>query len=309
MNTSQGEEVQYEADIKPVEEEEEVDTSKLLAAALAAARALIQKQHQQQQPQNQPDFSNFNDASEPHHQLSEVTPLPEEPVLPPTGVRKEPSFEADDEHDGADAAGEGEMARSGDKELLLLSPSSVKQAEMQLSPSSEGGQDEERRQRLPLVDSGINCDLDEEVAEAEALVEEALKSSVSALVGSGGEETPECFSETASTTTEAKEEKEVAGELVKKSADSSKGMLRSKIECGMGTVPINPKILIQTWDGVRAGDRLLTMACSDKILRWNVLGIQGALLTHLVRPIYLKSITVGSKFHPGEMNFQIAPFI
>ena len=31
------------------------------------------------------------------------------------------------------------------------------------------------------------------------------------------------------------------------------------------TVPINPKILIQTWDGVRAGDRLLTMACSDKI--------------------------------------------
>ena len=89
------------------------------------------------------------------------------------------------------------------------------------------------------------------------------------------------------------------GEFTKKSTDSSRGMLRSKIECGMGTVPINPKILVQTWDGVRAGDRLLTMACSDKILRWNVLGIQGALLTHLIKPIYLKSITVGSKFHPG----------
>jgi hypothetical protein len=70
----------------------------------------------------------------------------------------------------------------------------------------------------------------------------------------------------------------------------------------MGTVPISPKPLLQTWDGVMSGDRLLTMACSDKILRWNVLGIQGALLTHIIHPIYLKSITVGSKFHPGHMK-------
>jgi hypothetical protein len=59
-------------------------------------------------------------------------------------------------------------------------------------------------------------------------------------------------------------------------SDSSRGMLRSKIECGMGTVPLSPKMHLQTWDGVMSGDRLLTMACSDKILRWNVLGIQGA---------------------------------
>ena len=49
-------------------------------------------------------------------------------------------------------------------------------------------------------------------------------------------------------------------------------MLRSKIECGMGTVPLSPKMHLQTWDGVMSGDRLLTMACSDKILRWNVVG-------------------------------------
>ena len=85
-------------------------------------------------------------------------------------------------------------------------------------------------------------------------------------------------------------------------SDSSRGMLRSKIECGMGTVPINPRITIQTWDGVMSGDRLLTMACSDKILRWNVLGLQGALLTHVMRPVYLSSVTVGSKFHPGHMK-------
>ncbi|QQP34889.1 Uncharacterized protein FKW44_022932 [Caligus rogercresseyi] len=89
--------------------------------------------------------------------------------------------------------------------------------------------------------------------------------------------------------------------IEKKSNDSSRGMLRSKIECGMGTVPISPKIQIQTWDGVMSGDRLLTMACSDKLLRWNVLGVQGACLTHLIDPIYFSTITVGSKFHPGKI--------
>ena len=58
-------------------------------------------------------------------------------------------------------------------------------------------------------------------------------------------------------------------------------MLRSKIECGMGTVPLSPKVHLQTWDGVMSGDRLLTMACSDKILRWNVLGNKIIFLQHM----------------------------
>jgi hypothetical protein len=40
-------------------------------------------------------------------------------------------------------------------------------------------------------------------------------------------------------------------------------------------------------------ERMRKLACSDKLARWNVLGIQGALMSHVLRPIYLSTMTVG----------------
>ena len=84
--------------------------------------------------------------------------------------------------------------------------------------------------------------------------------------------------------------------------EGNRGKLRSKIESGMGTVPLPERPVLQTWDGVMSGERLLTMSCSDKILSWNVIGVQGSLLSHWLRPVYFSSITIGSRFHPGHVT-------
>ena len=45
---------------------------------------------------------------------------------------------------------------------------------------------------------------------------------------------------------------------------------------GEGTIPsTNEDFGTQTFDGVLAGERLLNLSCSDKVLRMNVLGMQG----------------------------------
>jgi double stranded RNA-specific editase B len=59
---------------------------------------------------------------------------------------------------------------------------------------------------------------------------------------------------------------------------------------------------MQTWDGILGGERLLTMSCSDKLCRWNFIGLQGALLSTLIEPIYYTSIIIGSLYHSEHIR-------
>lgn len=80
------------------------------------------------------------------------------------------------------------------------------------------------------------------------------------------------------------------------------GLLRTKVEKGEGTIPLDPQDGIQTIDGIHSGQRLRTASCSDKIAKWNVLGVQGSLLSVLIEPVYINSIILGKLFHSGHLS-------
>ena len=59
---------------------------------------------------------------------------------------------------------------------------------------------------------------------------------------------------------------------------------------------------VQDLQKIKGGLPILTMAASDKIMKWNLLGLQGALLSHFMEPAYVTSMTVASDFDHGHLT-------
>ncbi|XP_034146506.1 double-stranded RNA-specific editase B2 [Esox lucius] len=93
---------------------------------------------------------------------------------------------------------------------------------------------------------------------------------------------------------------------VQRSVKKLRYHLRMKMEGGEGTLPVSVWRANQKWDRGLPREPPVTMSCTDKIARWNVLGLQGSLLSHLVAPVYLHSLTVGSLCHTGHLSRTMA---
>ena len=91
------------------------------------------------------------------------------------------------------------------------------------------------------------------------------------------------------------------------------GHTRFKVEAGGNGSVLLGHSRVQSWERLMGTEsvsshpleeRLVTPSCSDKILKWNTLGLQGALLSRIMEPVYLSSVVIGDRglFHHGHIS-------
>lgn len=91
-------------------------------------------------------------------------------------------------------------------------------------------------------------------------------------------------------------ETETNDETFEDCASQSQNFTGAKIVYTSTDVPFD--LIVQTIGQIRTkpgrGQPTLSISCSDKLAKWNVLGIQGALIHSLInKPIYMSSVTLG----------------
>ncbi|XP_066346186.1 tRNA-specific adenosine deaminase TAD1-like [Miscanthus floridulus] len=91
----------------------------------------------------------------------------------------------------------------------------------------------------------------------------------------------------------------------------------TQLPCGVMPVPLSqselPREQLDSVNGDISfvqrkpgrGDTTLSMSCFDKITRWSLVGIQGALLSHILEPLYLSTITIGQLPDGAPEGFSI----